>query len=601
MDVKYGDFSFKKEKLAIPTVDIQTSFNKTEAGAVLSHVYDITLAGKIMATGNRNGLSDGSLNTADNYGEGEPNGGPQTVLWESLIIAANNIKKAFDEDYKKLEILCSDNTDTLIWGLSEDTTSARVANLNFENSTDENWNQIIDYSIGLQVVKPSPSYQDYYDEPNPSTVSSFQDSYEISPITEDSFYIPADPVLIDNDPSTSTYNKNNEGNLFPMGSGGGNRYTVTRTVGANGIKSRKYGSALDNGKGFVTGVLLKSPQISEILQNLTLTNRTTSIQASEADGRYEITDTFTASDSHFFEATRETFTVTNNVDRNFRKTTTIAGTIFGQSALSKNVDSLYWGITNPSDTVHADKLFIVPLSNSEVSAENAYQSASGQFQELLDTDIFHKRCLAVSFPSGISEEYQKISNNQGATTALPFKNFTGWLNPIAVNATSTHSPRDSKIEYSFTFDSRPLSLIKGAFNESIDISDAHPVRNYAMQEVFVRNPILQDRGTYSLPTRTATYSAIFFPEEVKRSAAAYINNTTLSRIYTALDQFNPNRMNAQNAGNYGNGRYYIISRITKEEEQYDPIEGTFAKSVTWSYEFMYGSWIKISQLQTGLY
>ena len=37
-----------------------------------------------------------------------------------------------------------------------------------------------------------------------------------------------------------------------MGSGGGNRYTITRTVGANGIKSSKYGSALDNGKGFVT-------------------------------------------------------------------------------------------------------------------------------------------------------------------------------------------------------------------------------------------------------------------------------------------------------------------------------------------------------------
>ena len=601
MDVKYGDFSFKNEKLAIPTVDIQTSFNKTEAGAILSHVYDITLAGKIMATGNRAGSSDGSLNTADNYDGQESNGAAQTVLWEGLIIAANDIKKAFDEDYKKLEILCSDNTDTLIWGLSEDTTSARVTNLNFENSTDENWNQIIDYSIGLQVVKPSPSYQDYYGEPNPSTVSSFQDSYEISPITEDSFYIPADPVLTDNDPSTSTYNKNNQGNLFPMGSGGGNRYTITRTVGANGIKSSKYGSALDNGKGFVTGVLLKSPQISEILQNLTLTNRTTSIQASEADGRYEITDTFTASDSSFFEATRETFTVTNNVDRNFRKTATIAGTIFGQAALSKDVDSLYWGITNPSDTVHADKLFIVPLSSSEVSAENAYKSASGQFQELLDADIFHKRCLAVSFPSGISQEYQKISNNQGATTELPFKNFTGWLNPIAVNGTSTHSPRDSKIDYSFTFDSRPLSLIKGAFNESIDVSDSHPVRNYSMQEVFLRNPILQDRGTYSLPTRTATYSATFFPEEVSRSAAAYINNTTLSRIYTALDQFNPNRMNAQNAGNYGNGRYYIISRITKEEEQYDPIGGTFNKSVTWSYELMYGSWMKISQLQTGLY
>ena len=44
-------------------------------------------------------------------------------------------------------------------------------------------------------------------------------------------------------------------------------------------------------------------------------------------------DTFTASDSNFFEATRETFTVTNNVDRNFRKTATIAGTIFGQQHL----------------------------------------------------------------------------------------------------------------------------------------------------------------------------------------------------------------------------------------------------------------------------
>ena len=62
-----------------------------------------------MATGNRAGSSDGSLNTADNYDGQESNGAAQTVL-EGLIIAANDIKKAFDEDYKKLEILC-DNTD----------------------------------------------------------------------------------------------------------------------------------------------------------------------------------------------------------------------------------------------------------------------------------------------------------------------------------------------------------------------------------------------------------------------------------------------------------------------------------------------------------
>ena len=197
--------------------------------------------------------------------------------------------------------------------------------------------------------------------------------------------------------------------------------------------------------------------------------------------------------------------------------------------------------------------------------------------------IPYHRCLASIFPSGgfITDYRLNLNGSSGPL----FKNLSGWLNPIPINVNIDHNISQSSIDYTFTFDSRPLNLIPGAFDENLDVKDEFATRQYSYQTVYLRMPLTQDLGTYSLPSRTVSYSASFIPQ----NDFNYLNSTIKQRIDNTLNEFNPNKLNPPFIQSNNAGKYYYYSWINNQSENFDPIKGAFNKTVTWNYELRYWS------------
>lgn len=559
-DIKYGNFSFYQNDLSIPTISINNNLTTTNAGALLGGTLNISLNGKIIATGNQP-LNDNTNYTRDQLS----NNGLTKTSWATLVDQIKLIESGFSADHQELKIQCN-SVD--IWNFSSiDPKSSRINKIEFTNSSDENWIQTIDYNINLEVDITGAI--DYIPLANqPYYVSDIENNYTITPITDDNYYM-SSPTSVG-----SAFSNNFSGTYFPYATG--DRYpgyTITRKLGATGKASQPSGTstALQNAKAFVTGLIFYDTNIFSVLNNLTIFDRSTVIDASEIDGRYGITDTFVAYSGVPPQSFKEVFNIQNSIDSNMLRTVTIQGTIQGLKIIPSA--NLYWNILNPSNSQTKDK-YLFPTYNSDSFI--AYSGASGFLDIFMQQKIPYNRCLAAIFPTG-------GFFGSTTTTMLPSGNLRGWLNPIPININIDHRIPQGSIDYTFTFDSRPLNLIAGAFNESLDFKDDFTTRSYVTQTVFGRPPLLQDLGTYSLPSRTVTYSASFIPQ----GSFGYLNSTTLTEINNIFKEFDPSGLNPPSVPLRNIGKYFYYSWIRDETETFDPIKGSFTKSKTWNYELRY--------------
>lgn len=567
-DIKYGDFSFRTSGLNVPSISIETNLALTDAGALLGGTLDITLQGKLIATGSA------PLNDNTNYTPSQMSSkGLTQTAWSSLIDQMKAIESNFSQDYKKLDIRCNNN---IVWNFYQiDPESTKVNKIEFNNQTDEQWMNVVDYTIQLQVETTGAT--DYIPAlSTPQYVSSIENSYNITPIDTISYYM-SNPTSV-----AEAFSNQFSGNYYPYATGNMYPgYTITRRLSAIGKATKpKQGSttkttSLQNAKAFVTGLLYYDRSIYDILNNLTIYDRSTVIDASDIDGRYSITDTFTAYSGTPLQDFTETFDINNSVDTNLHRTTTIKGTIKGLKVVQSNNADLYWNIY---DNNLSDK-YLFPTYNEDSLL--AYRNASGFLDRFMVQKIPYNRCLSAILPSGgfINAYRLSLANSNSPL----FNNFSGWLNPTPINVNIEHNISEASIDYTFTFDSRPLNLIPGAFNENIDVKDEFATRQYANQTVYYRMPLTQDLGTYSLPSRTVTYSASFIPQ----GNFDPLNTIIKTRINETLDQFNPNKLNPASIPLSQIGYYYYYSWIRDQSENFDPIRGTFSKNITWNYELRY--------------
>ena len=161
------------------------------------------------------------------------------------------------------------------------------------------------------------------------------------------------------------------------------------------------------------------------------------------------------------------------------------------------------------------------------------------------------------------------------------------INRFITNSSFVHNTKDGLITYNLTFDSRPSDLVPGSYDENLSVEDDYGVRDYAATTILGGNPVLQDKGSYTLPSRTVTYNANFIPQRANGSKFPAIPTKTYAYIYTAMDQFNPNKLNPQSVPPEVSVNYYYYSWISDESESVDLITGTLSKSVTWNYELRY--------------
>ena len=289
ISVKYGNFSFSTIGNE-PTVTFDTEINRSSAGYIIGVIDKITLNGVIYSTGSLNN----NLNYATNDG-----------AWKNLASGIRVLQTGL-KDYSKLSVLCGSNA---IYESDENTTT--ITSINFNNSTDDNWTQIIDYTISLSV--PNTGYINYIPDSG-YYISNFEDNYSIQTENTENYYY-----------STS---RGNDRYFNSVQTQHLPKYTITRNISAEGLATKNK-SSLDNAKSFVSGLLNNNPRINSIISNLTILDRSINITSNAIEGKYSITDNFIAMSGANASGWTDSFTVNNEVDSNLVRSVSIQGTIQG--------------------------------------------------------------------------------------------------------------------------------------------------------------------------------------------------------------------------------------------------------------------------------
>lgn len=509
--VKYGTLEFNTLGNE-PTVSFDTEINRSSAGHIISVTDKIKLNGVI--------YSPGKLNNNGNYDT-------SVGAWRNI---AGNIKflQTGLKDYEQLIIRCG--TNNIIY--QSDINTTIVEGINFNNSTDDNWAQIVDYTISLSV--PNTGYINYIVDSG-YYISNFEDNYSIQTEDNQHYYY-------------SNSNINN-GNFKSIQTQFLPKYNITRNISAEGLAT-KNNSSLDNAKIFVSGLLNSNPKINSIINNLTILDRSINITSNAIDGKYSITDNFIAMSGANTSGWTDSFSVNNEVDANLVRSVSIQGTVQGFSNVTGLPEIYNHLLTNTG--------IISPLSGTK------FINASGGFYNTVKNEIF-TRALQSVYPSGsLTGLADTFILNIG-------------LNPIPLSINIENNIIEGTVGYSYSYNSRPLSLVSGAISESINMEDTLSNRTYVMQDVYRRMPIAQDMGTRSLPTRKITYDATF-----PRPLSGVLPPAVKTAIIGVLENFNPNKLTPPTTTNSRIGPGYY-SWTVADEETYDVLAGKYTKTYSWQY------------------
>lgn len=549
LKVLYGTFDFDSIG-PTPLLSFDTTIERSSAGYIIGVSDQITLRGIIDAgkTPNTKYLND-STNVADtSIGT--------WIDFESGVPKLRNL-----QDYNSLIILCN---GTEFYRSDEQSTV--IESMNFFNNTDENWLKMIDYIINIRV--PNSGYTDYVVENstlNGYYISDFQDSYSITSNKSEHYY----NQLLPPNPRTFTHRMpySDRSKIFPT-------YNITRTLSAKGIKTKSM-SAVDNAKKFISGLLLFGPRINangipnslnEMTKQLTLYDRSTSIDIDVLGGSYSINDSFIATSGVIGidiapDHWTETFSINSEVDANLLRSVTIKGTVKGIEPVSKlpvDYSNIYIDTLDGSSAGKAGLGLYADRSSAK------YINASGGFSTGIKPFIFG-RILEAIYPSAT---LMNMPNHYPLHTGI---------NPIPLSITVEHNVLDGIISYSYSYNSRPLALVTGAISETLNMEDGYSTRSYHPQEVYYRMPIMQDIGTRTVSTRKITYEVILpkpflglnLPPQVKL------------QIDNLMNQFNP--ISGLNPLGGGSTPKYF-SWLTQNEEDFDIIKGKYTKTYAWKYQ-----------------
>lgn len=511
--LKYGAYSF----VPVPDISISTEIQRSEAGYGIGTVDKIALNGVLYASGSEINSTGTAKSKSSVY---------------NLMIQLSGLQKAAEQDYQELLLVCSGNgTSSDIY--RSDKARTVIDSFAFENSSDEQWLQIINYTINVSVYKtglinyiPDGGY----------LVSNFTNTYNITTNDNNAFY---------NGPQYKNIGLN-----LPS-------YTITREISAQGIQSENV-SALDNAITCVSGLAVNSNiGFENILNGLYIYDRSTEISKDSINGSYSIRDTFAAYSGS--SGWLDTYTITSTIDSSLQRNIEIAGQVEGFTAYPSTINLYAKTIDNsfPTDTG----------ISREAYGSTKWLAASGGFFNSVKPNIFNRALSAWIGNTGL---YKNIISSG----RYPFN--TG-INPLPVSISVEHNIAEGSISYSYSYNSRPLSMITGAINESIDLNDNYALRTYSFPDIFYRMPLAQDQGTYSNSKRSVTYSATF----PRPFHPAVITADLKNRINGIIYQFDPSGLSLS-AGDIRGPRYF--SWITENNESFDIMGGKYTKTIAWEYQ-----------------
>lgn len=521
--IRYGNFSFSGVSgYPLPAISISKDYQRNGAGKLVGATTSVNLEGKLFTGSGNSGL-------------------PQLLTLES------GLRNAFI-DGNTLIVGCGPTSTVFSGGKV-----ARYA----ANKTENNWTTTIDYSIDLQF------------ETNISTgnnpvfyVSSTQDEWNIETLDETSFsrgpfslatYLPGYSNL--------TFD---QGQYYPF-------YRITRTLGAvgksipdsNGVSGI---SAVQNAKSWINYQLGQNPTYTGVI-GLQLYNFVRSLNVSENEGSFRVTDNWIGVPSGVTIPYIETFNIESSVDSELLRTITIQGTVKGLELMQSG--NIYNSALLPylSGSLSGS---LKPLynDNTHLAGSNGTKFINALSGYANIKSMLYSRIQSAAATGTMS--------NLGYTSAIT--SGLSPMNPIPMSISEGMNPAEGTITYNWTFNNRPRPYITGALSETLTIDDRHATPIIASLFVLGRKlgPILQDLGTFTSSTRTVSF------EVVLPKPSSLIDLVFPSQHYSTItgvvEKFNPASFTIGYAGTQG-----IKSYVTSDTSNWNPKEGRLSKSKSWEW------------------
>lgn len=538
--MKYGDFQFSAESgYPVPMISIGQDYQRDAAGRCIGQTANITLEGQIFASG-ASGIS-------------------------YLLSKESGLRSVFSFDGKTFSVRCGNNDDYRYSGIKINSYRA--------NKSSNNWMTTIDYSIELQSEIANTGSGIFY-------VSSTQDSWTLE-ILDDTTYSqgPFNMLLLGN-------NRNmpfDQGTHYPF-------YRITRTLGANG-KYNFFGdsnkptpptggtTAIARAKEWVNYQLASYPTFTGIINNsnLRLYNFARSINASETEGSYTLTDSWIgipagANANPYIDS----FTVESVLDSSLIRTVTINGTVqglepFNSGNIYNETTTQYLNDETNNKTLKDTIDTIIPTSfhapNSQFGTKfyNAISGYSGI------KDQIYNRAQSVFFTGS------KYGDFVWSTNFGPLKTQENSLHPIPISITEGLDPIKGSVTYSWSFNNRTQNIITNSISESLTIDDQGATPNIASIFVLGRSlgPILQDLGTYTSSNRTVTFEVVLPRPSSLRNIQFPANQ--YGEINNVVDSCKPEQL-VYNTNTQG-----IRSYVKSDTTNWNPTEGRLVRSKTWEW------------------
>ena len=513
---------------------------------------------------------------------------------------------------------------------------AKVVNYS-TNPTSNNWVNTIDYSVELVIEEPASQF---LNDSSKYLLSSVTDEFSIEPIDETNVFNFTDGVFSSYFASTIGASSLWYNGAYPANATRYRITRTTSAVGKHshneqGLTTQESsptqltasdnynnilgdtnripnvnvttgsGTAFINARAYVLDRLKHYPT-PYYLNNFRIYNRVRTITPNELGGSFSISETSTAVDPAYHPPWADDWSAEVSVDSSFLQTVRINGTMKGYETYNGTYlsDNPAYGakssnIDNSNSVLHTG--ILQPVQSSVGTFASQSNNKIGKYQNAVSGMHWLKGHSTTSdgYPNTYLSPMARRAElffTGGNTTANIGNNPYRWLNsstimgernasnsmyqmnPVPVSMSESHRPHAGEIDYTFEFNNRPLSMIRGSVSETLNINDSFPVQQIA--EIFVLGrklgPVLQDLNTVSAASREITLEVVLprprslldrtiFPVDAYRSATGIV------------EQLNPKYM-------FGTTDTTIKSFVKSDNQSWNPIEGRLSISKGWTWQ-----------------
>lgn len=584
----------------VPLVDLNTTYNVSQAGNAQSKTTKITLTGKILRTT----YVDPSLD-------------PSGVSTKNLLVAMTGLESLFKASNGVFKIKCGDE---VVYEASGVKVNSFIA-----NKSSDNWLFTSDYVVDLEF---SQSINKKY------FIKSGSDSWSVEP-TEDYVYTRWNPSVSQkpeySNPLLNPTASRQSANATPAEVTATNidvltipQFKISRKIVAEGVPSgtgENYSSYI-NAKLWVqdqlaipfgngnsdTNARFSQNGISNLagFDNIFLYNHLRSTNFSSVEGTYEVNDTWLAMPTGIKYV--EDYSIETSTDERFIKTVRVQGTIKGlqidnlsiMSGVSGVVPdnsgiinlkySMNSGLDGTLSSNIPDKLDS-PI-NSPNYYGNKYQNGLSGWLNDIKPYLYRRASMMINGPDKTQTYIDTTSPSTAPNNPIYCKE--ALLNIIPISTTEAHDPRKGSITYSYEFNNR-FRFLSGVLSENITINDTGPTEVINQAFVLGRRlgPVLQSLGTRTSANKSVSIEIIVTPPTgpggfflSSNECPLWSGGTTYKTIENLIKGFQPFGERVSNV--FGN----VVTRaskpgqvfITQDDHSWAPTEGRYTRNVAWVYQ-----------------